>query len=178
MNKTKLALSVLSIMLFVVPVVCMVYVYRDNLLGLVMPPQLSGMLSGEGDPISSFTASDFTMPTMSEPQYNAQTGSFNVGLNVTNPLATTVSVHEFSAQIKSKGTNELLGTISLSKPISIGPGENALIDVVGNLDTATVNQLKANSGDLNIILQNVDANVGGVRMHLDQLDLGSMQLPG
>lgn len=40
MDKVKIALTILSIAIVIGPLVGVAYVYRDNLLGLVVPPKL------------------------------------------------------------------------------------------------------------------------------------------
>ena len=179
MEKIKIALVLLTIAITVGPLVGVLIVYQDDLTALVFPPELKDVANGE---IGSIAATDFEAPTITqEPQYNPETGDFSVAFNFTNPLPNEISVDQFSAQVKSKDNNSLLGNINLAQPINIDPGENGIIDVVGNLDAATLEQVKAQyeqNGTINVILENVDATIAGVTFHIDQLDLGSIQLPG
>ncbi len=46
MDKVKVALTVLSIMIIIVPILVEVYVYKDNLEGLVFPPQIQNLMNG------------------------------------------------------------------------------------------------------------------------------------
>jgi hypothetical protein len=178
MEKIKIALILLTIAISVGPLVGALIVYRDNLTVLVFPPEIEEVANGE---IGSVALSDFEAPTITqEPEYNPDTGDFSVAFNFTNPLPNEISVDHFSAQVKSRDNNALLGNVNLAQPIDINPGENGIIDVVGSIDAAKLGQIKAQyeqDGVIDVILENVDASVAGVKFHFDQLDLGSIQLP-
>jgi hypothetical protein len=69
------------------------------------------------------------------------------------------------------GNNVPLGNLSV-QPTTIAPGANAIIDVTGNLSKSAVSQLAAqNSGatKLNISLENVNVDAGGVKVHINQI---------
>jgi hypothetical protein len=177
MDKVKIALTILSIAIVVGPLAGMLIIYRDNLAGLVLPPEIENATNGQ---VGNLAVSNFVAPTLaSEPQYNPDTGAFNVDFNFTNPLSNQISVEQFSADLKSRDTNIDLGNIVLNQPIDIAPGENGIIDVGGILNQDTINQIKAqyeDTGYINVVLENVNAQVAGVSFHLDQLDLGSLDI--
>ena len=186
MDRVKFALSILSVMIIVVPLVVEVYVYKDNLEGLVLPPQIKDLMNGGNskssgsstDPQSSASSSlpNFQMPQpVGQPQYDPATGAFNYPFNFTNPLSTQLSLTQLSAQVVTEDGTPI-GNISIPQTISIAPGANAIIAVVGNLNTEEVNQLAAQyqSGNLNIALNNVNVVVGGVSIHMDHIDAGSI----
>ncbi len=176
MDKVKIALTVLSIVIIVGPIAGVVFAYRDNLLGLVVPPQVNSLVNG------NFTESQFQPPALaSEPQYNPDTGALSLSFNFTNPLTNEISIDQLSAEIKCKDNNALLGNISIDQPIKISPGENAIINATGSLSQDAINQLKAQysgSSNINVALENVNVVVGGIKVHLDELDAGSIPLPG
>lgn len=186
MDRVKFALTILSIMIIVVPLVVEVYVYKDNLEGLVLPPQIKDLMNGGNNgnsgsftnPQSSASSSlpNFQMPQpVGQPQYDPATGAFSYPFNFTNPLSTQLSLTQLSAQVVTEDGTPI-GNISIPQTISIAPGANAIIAVVGNLNTEEVNQLAAQyqSGNLNIALNNVNVVVGGVSIHMDHIDAGSI----
>jgi len=177
MEKVKIALIILSIAIVIGPLAGMALIYRDNLAGMVLPPEISNMANGQ---IGNVTASNFVAPTLaSEPQYNPNTGALSVSLSFTNPLSNQISVEQFSADIKSKDNNIPLGNISLADPINIAPGENGIIDVAGNLSPELINQIQTkyqDNGRVNVVIENIDAVVAGVHFHLGSFDVGSIQL--
>ena len=143
----KIALTLISIAIVVGPLVGVLLVYRDNLMGLVLPPEIKDLSSNSNKDSSSVSKflniSVLQLPTLAgQPYYNQQTGAFSYPINFTNPLSTEISVDQISAEIKSKNSNIILGNISITQPIKIAPGANGIINATGILDPATVNQLK------------------------------------
>jgi len=176
MNKLKIALTLLSIIIVVGPLVGVLISYRDNLVGLVVPPEMKNL--GSDVEKGNFASSNLQLATFAaEPQYNQETAAFSYPINFTNPLTSEISVDQMSAEIKFKDSNAILGNISIAQPIQIAPGESAIINATGTLDPAAVNQLKAQnfSNINNIVLENVNIVVGGVQMHFDQIDVGTIQ---
>jgi hypothetical protein len=176
MDKVKIALTVLSIVIIVGPIAGVVVAYRDNLLGLVVPPEVNSLVNG------NFTESQFQPPMpVGEPQYNPETRTFTFPFNFTNPLKNEISIDQLSAEVKCKENNVTLGTVSINEPIKISPGETAIINATGVWTQEAINQLKAQysgSSDINVAFENVNVVVGGIKVHLDELDAGSIPLPG
>jgi hypothetical protein len=192
MNTVKIALTLLTIAITVGPLVYVVFIYRDNLVGLVLPPQFANLGQNLGQNMSNgnlsssqfnITGSDFQMPQLvSAPQYNPDTGEFSLSLNVTNPLTNELSIDQLSVQIQSKDNNALVGNISIPQPINIQPGESSIINVTGIMPQDMFNQISGqNTGNIdvnNIILKNLNVVVGGIKIHLDEIDPSSIQSLG
>lgn len=172
MNKVKFALTLLSIGIIVGPLAGVLYVYRDNVVGIILPPQLENMLTGKGSAGSQFSQdlSNFKLPqSAGQLQYNPDTGAISYPFNFTNPLTTQISFDQMSAEVV--GENGVpLGNVS-TQPTTIAPGANVTLDATGNLNNSTVSQLAQNSGvtNLNISLENVNVDVGGVKVHINQV---------
>jgi hypothetical protein len=192
MNKVKIALTLLTIAIIVVPFAYVVIANRDNLVGLVMPPQFSNLGQGLGQNLSgqnpssssnnpiNLTGTNFQMPqVIGTPQYNQDTGVFNVAINATNPLSNSISVDQASVQIQSKQDSAMVGDISIPQPINIQPGESAIINITGVIPQDLYNQIsQQNNGNIdinNIVLKNLDVTVGGVKLHFDSIDPASFQ---
>ena len=192
MNIVKIALTLLTIAITVGPLVYVVFIYRDNLVGLVLPPQFANLGQNLGQNMSNgnlsssqfnITGSDFQMPQLvSAPQYNPDTGEFNLSLNVTNPLTNELSIDQLSVQIQSKDNNALVGNISIPQPINIQPGESSIINVTGIMPQDMFNQISGqNTGNIdvnNTILKNLNVVVGGIKIHFDEIDPSSIQSLG
>ncbi len=184
MNKSKIikiALSALTIVLTVGPLLGVVCLYRDNLLGLVLPSQTTGESSVTNSDISNldFTALESMQPIkpLGEPTYNQSTGDFSYPLNFTNPLPQELSLDNLSADIKA-GNGELLGTISIPDAIHVSPGQSAVIDLNGNINQAALDAYKAHFGEnAYVSVENLVVTVGGISLHLDEIPgVGSIQL--
>ena len=190
----KLALTILSVAIIVVPLVAEVFAYQDNLTGLIIPPQISDLMNGgnsnnsgnngtQGSQSSQLAKSvipNFQMPqAIGQPQYDPATGAFSAPFNFTNPLSSQISIEQFSAEVVG-ADNSLLGNVSIT-PVNVGPGQNTVITVTGNLSQEAVNQLESQyqNGNLNVSLKNVNVNLAGVSVHLDQInDIGSILANG
>jgi hypothetical protein len=177
MNKVKFALTLLSIAIIVGPLAGLLLVYRDNVVGLILPPQVKSMLSGKGSAGSQFSQdlSNFNSPQSGRQlQYNPDTGAISYPFNFTNPLTTQISFDQMSAEVVGviNGNNVTLGNVSVPAT-TIAPGANAIMNATGNLSKSAVSQLAAqNSGatNLSISLENVNVDVGGVKVHISQIN--------
>ena len=182
MDKVKIALTILSILIVIGPLAGITYTYRDNLLGLVVPPQIKSLVSG-GNSTGSQSQPQFQTPQIvGQPQYNAQTGAFALSFNFTNPLTNGISIDNLSAEITSADYSVSLGNISLSQPINIASGETSIINISGILSPQAISQLEAQNpgvNGINISLENLNVEIAGITVHMDQVnDVGQLQLPG
>ena len=202
MNKMKIALTLLTIAILVGPFAYILIEYRDNLFGLVLPPQFSsltqgslqniseGVSGGNSSGTSSFldslniNQSSIQVPQIvGTPQYNPDTGAFNLAINTTNPLTEPVSISQLSMQIQSNDNTSLIGNISIPQSINIQPGQSDVINVTGtipqNMFNQIVGQISGNStGNINIddfSIKNLNVTVDGVQMHFDEIDPSNFQ---
>jgi hypothetical protein len=186
MNKVKVALILITIIIIVLPIASIIFVYRSNLSELIIPPELQNIANNPST-IDSFNnasgmfISDITAPTpLGEPVYDSNTGVFSYALNFTNPLKTSISVDQVSAQLEFKSNSELICNVSITQPINIASGENGIINTTGIISQDTLNQLetqyKTGTLDLNdLILKNINVVANDVTLHFDQLDLNTIE---
>lgn len=190
MNKVKIALTLLTIAIMVGPFAYVALAYRNNLIGLVLPPQFSNLGQSLGQNLGEYpssssdspiniTGSNFQVPQLvGTPQYDPVTGDFNVAINATNPLPNEISVSQLSVQIQSKDDSGLIGNISIPQEINIQPGESAIINIEGVIPQQLYNQISQNTGSIdvnNFVLKNLDVTVGGIKIHMDEIDPASIQ---
>jgi len=177
----------------IVPLVAEAYAYQNNLEGLVIPPQISNLMNGgnsnngnngtagsQSTQLAQSVIPNFQMPqAVGQPQYDPTTGAFSAPFNFTNPMNSQISIEQFSAEVVG-ADNALLGNVSIT-PVNVGPGQNAIVTVTGNLSQEAVNQLEPQyqSGSLKVSLENVNVNLAGVSVHIDQInDIGSILANG
>jgi hypothetical protein len=178
MDKVHLALTVLSIVIIVCPIVGVVYAYRGNLAGLVLPPELNSLASG------NYAASRF-QPPMPEgkPTYDPVAKTFTFSFKFTNPLTNTISVENISADVFCKDHGVLLGQVLINEPMTIAPDETVTIDASGGWTQAALDHFKAyhcgpEDDDINVAFENLNVNLAGVQVHMDELaDAGWVPLP-
>ena len=178
MDKVHLAFTILSIAIIVGPIIGVVYAYRGNLAGLVLPPELKSLASG------NYSASRFQPPMPAgQPTYDPATNTFTFSFKFTNPLQNTISVENISAKVICKEHRDFLGYISINEPLTIAPDETATINASGCWTQEALDHFKTyHSGpeddDINVAFQNLNVNVAGVQVHMDELaDAGWVMMP-
>jgi len=192
MNKLKWSLRTITICFTLLPLLFTVLAYQDNLVGLVVPPQVTAAMSGNGQTVQEILP-DFSNMRNVEPtfnddfQFNPADGTFGCSINLTSPLDTPVTVNSFSLTVTDEN-GSILGTINLGNPVALVPGQNSTIPVEGTLSQELITLLQ-NSGidptdpnfnpanieeigvDLNDIhFTNVNLDIGGIQLHSDRLD--------
>ena len=201
MKKLKIFLTLLSVLLIVVPIAFEVVLYRDNLLGLIVPPEMINLVNGDsrnGDggnlltssdnggslisgnsDVSSLLSSGFELPQLvGEPQYNPDTNTLSFTFNFTNPLETSIAVDKFEAGIVSHD-GVFLGNVSLAKPLRLEPGQTIDITVIDALSPEALNYFKTLVGQnsINVDFVNLNVVVAGITFHVDRQNIGDIPIP-
>jgi hypothetical protein len=203
MKKLKIFLTLLSVVIIVMPVAFEVLLYRDNLLGLIVPPEMinlvnsdsrngdggnlpnssdnsSSLISGNND-ISSLLSSGFELPKLvGSPQYNPDTNTLSLIFNFTNPLETSIAVDKLEAGIISHDDGVFLGNVSLAKPLRLEPGQTLDITVLDALSPETINYFKSNvigQNSINVDFVNLNVDVAGITVQVDRQNIGNIPIP-
>jgi hypothetical protein len=194
MDRLKVFFTLLSILIIAVPITVEVVLYRDNLLGLVIPSELTNLInhnSNSGNSstdlvkndtaISNLVNSGFDLPQpVGEPQYNPETKTVSFTFNFTNPLQTPLVVNKLEATIVSHDTGVFLGNVTLEKPIELKPGQTMDITALDALSDETINYFKTNSFDqksINADFVNLNVDLGGVIVQIDRQNIGDIPIP-
>jgi hypothetical protein len=176
MEKTKLALTVVSVLIILVPIAGAVYLYSDNLLGLIVPPQINNLLQNNQQ-------QEFKPPQPTgTPQYNPQTGAFTLSFAVTNPFDAPITISSLTGQVKAQDYNVILGNVSLLQPVNLTPKETQTVTTTGTIDPTAANQIKAqnpNADNVEVSLEDVAVTLGGVTVKIgDVPNVGVIPLGG
>ena len=158
MDKVRLILTVISIVIVVVPIVGIVLMYQGNLLGLFIPPQANQIISS----LSNSGGNNVTPPEIvGEPQYDAASRTFTLSFLFKNPLPVDVTVKSMSGNIVCDvHPNVPLGKATLSKPVSMQAGETATITVQGTWTDAAISHFQtAHKGEKSVTVDLVDLAV-------------------
>ncbi|UCH02068.1 MAG: hypothetical protein JSV20_09720 [Candidatus Bathyarchaeota archaeon] len=192
MNKLKWILRTITICCVILPLLFTVLDYRDNLIGLIVPPQIIDAMSGNNQAIQKLVPDISNMrnvePTFNDDfQFNPEDGTFQFSINVTSPLEIPVTCNSFSLTVTDEN-GTILGTITLGNPVTLTPGTNSTISIEGTFSQELISLLQ-NSGidpadptftpedigeiglDLtDIRFTNVDIDIGGIQIHGDNLN--------
>jgi hypothetical protein len=177
MNKVKVALTFISIIIVAVPLTGIIYLHRHNLFGLVVPPEVNGLIDG------SFAQTQFEYPMpVGEPNYDPETKTVKFSFSFTNPLRNDISIREMSGVIKCKEHGIILGDVSLEEPIQIPSGGTSIIHAFGTWTEQAFDHFETyHSGSedryINVSFDNLTVDIAGIKVQVDSQDIGWIELP-
>lgn len=181
MDKVRLLLSVITIVIIAVPIAGTVLAYRNNLVGLLIPPEINeiadNFMDGNGT-----NESGLEPPTMvGEPQYDEASRTFSVTFQFKNTFPVDITIKSLSGNIVCNEHRFLLGNASLSKPVSINTGETGTLTVLGTWTEEAINHFHtAHTGEetVDVVLVDFAVDISGIQIQIDQSQMEqSMQVP-
>ena len=171
MDKVRLVLTLVTILIVVIPLVGMVLAYQDNLVGLFVPPEMTEMaddfMGGEGT-----DSSELEPPTMvSEPEYNAATRTFSISFQFKNSFPIDITIKSLTGNIECAEHHFHLGVASLSEPVSIDAGETGTLTVLGTWTEEAIDHFENLHGDeelVDAVLLDLAVDISGLQLELGQ----------
>ncbi len=169
MDKVRLLLTLLSIAIVVVPLVGTVLMYQNNLVGLIIPPQVNEIV----DSLSNSGGNNVAPPEIvGEPQYDPASRTVTLTFRFKNPLPIDVTIKSMSGDIVCDAhPNVPLGKATLNKPVSMGAGETATITVQGTWTEAAISHFQtmhAGQKSVTVDLVNLVVDASGIKVQTDQ----------
>lgn len=160
MQVVSVILVLISIGTIAAPVGTVVFMYRDNLTGLVIPPQLEGIIgggnmgglfggggggndNGGGNSIGDNTTNNsngnndegsggFITPSYVGSTYDVASRTFSVTISVKSGFDYDLTINSLSADTQTTQEHHALGSITLSNgPVTILAGQSAQLTVSG-----------------------------------------------
>jgi len=190
MNKVKILLTLLTIAITVTPIVVEVLIYRDNLLGLIIPPEITDLINGDNNSsnsignnnvIDKLLNSQFELPKpVGDPQYDPETRTLSATFSFTNPLQTPISIDKVSSGIVSHDDGFFIGNLTIDEPIRLDPGQTADITITSILSDDAIDYLKDKAEDqdsINIDLIDLNVDLAGIQVQLDKQNIGDISIP-
>jgi hypothetical protein len=190
MNKVKILLTLLTIAITVTPIVVEVLIYRDNLLSLIIPPEITDLINGDSNSsnsignnnvVNKLLNSQFELPKpVGDPQYDPETRTLSATFSFTNPLQTPISIDKVSSGIVSHDDGFFIGNLTIDEPIRLDPGQTADITITSILSDDAVDYLKDKAEDqdsINIDLIDLNVDLAGIQVQLDKQNIGDISIP-
>jgi len=183
MNKLKWGLRLLTVCCVIFPLLFTFSVYQNNLLGMIVPPQIMNLMSGQNNQNSNnenaltslfgIDPDNFVSPTLvGEPQFDNTTNTLSVNLNFTNPLGNqSLAINSMSVKV-TDGNGTFLATLQLAHPVTLAPGQSGILSIDGAISEENMAYLaNSNSTSLEgLQLSDFNADIGGIQVHLDNLN--------
>jgi hypothetical protein len=176
MDKVRLALSLVTIAIIVVPIVGVLIAYQNNLLGLVIPPEVNEIADNLTHGSSSGSGNGQEVPTQINTTYNAASRTVTLTFQYKNPFGFDVTINSMSGNIICDTDDFPLGTAHLDKPVSLSAGETATITVLGTWTEVAINHFQtAHPGakTINADLVDLVVDAQGIKIQTNQ----RIQLP-
>ncbi len=146
MQLVGVLLLIISVSLVAAPVGAVVYTYRDDLTGLVVPPEIQNAMSGDasfilnddvlgidgyGDGNDPNTVlNNFVTPTLVDAQIDQSQNTFTLRINVTNPLNYDLTLNKMSTDVQSI-EGQTLATVNIGQSVIMPAGQSSIIKVDG-----------------------------------------------
>jgi hypothetical protein len=160
LDKVRLILTVITIAINVIPIAGILIVYQNNLLGLIVPPEINNIINDgiiPEDPLGNLTFVDS--------QYDAASRTVTLTFEVTNPLEFDLTVNSMSADVQCDAHDFPMGHVTINNPVYIGAGETAAINVIGTWTEEAENHIQtAHAG-----AQSIDVELVGFTINVDGL---------
>jgi hypothetical protein len=180
MDKNRLVLTAITIVIVVVPLVGVLLAYQGNLLGLFIPPEINEiadeLMGGDGD------GAGLEPPTMvGEPQYDEASRTFSVTFQYKNSFPFDITINSLSGDIECDEHRFRLGNASLSEPVSIDADETGTMTVLGTWTEDAINHFhNAHAGEeaVEVVMADVAVDISGIQLQFDQGQMEqTMQVP-
>ena len=208
MDKVRIALVLITIAITVGPILGVVLVYRDNLLGLVIPPEIDQLMnSQQGNPLQSgaqnatqpwesffsgggipSNISDIIpqMPGPEDVQYDPVTRTFTASFQMKNPMQFDMTLKSINGTVECDKHQFPIGPMKLKNPVTLKAGETATVTITGQWSQEAIQHLATDhSGEQSIKCSLVRATISYAAFGLtgtyespEPLSLGEIPLTG
>jgi hypothetical protein len=166
-------LFIISVGLIIGPVGAVVYTYKDDLSGLVIPSQLKDLMTGDASTLLNGAGSgdgNSFLGGLIEPVFvgatvDSESRTFTVTVNITNNFDYDLTLNSLSADVKSAQDNYHLVTISLSNPVTLVSAQVSIVSVNGYWSQQAENLFLSNYSQdttIDVILDNILIDVNGI----------------
>ena len=171
MDKIKLILTLVTIVITVVPIVGVLLTYQDNLVGLFVPPEINEIadkFSGGGGGGGSDGPQ---VEPVGPPQYDPVSGTIRQSIEFKNTFPIDITLKSMSGNVQCVEHGFDLGVTSIEDPVSIPVGETRTVTLLVNWTDGAEGHLKslhATEENVEVTLVNVGVDISGIQISLDQ----------
>jgi hypothetical protein len=189
MQAVGIILILISIGTVVGPIAGVVVMYRDNLAGLVITPQINDLMNGgSGSGImandqainnnnqDNYFGGNIVLPSFVSSSVNQADRTFQVIFNVTNPLNYDLTVNSISSTVQCSQDHYVLGSISLANPVVIPSGQSSMLTISGYWTQNAENHIQTShtgQTSINVELINTSVDVNGITVQ----ELNAVSIP-
>lgn len=183
MSKLKLFLTIISILIAVTPITVQIIIHRDNIVGLVLPPSIAGLLKGGTDDLSTADAVDFAgmsfpLPYLAENPVFSKENTIELIYTFTNPLDGRITITSMDAEIVCIDHNFVLGDVYI-EPATLEPHQTVNLNVTCTLSKQAIDHIATHhkgQDSINTEFKNFSVELTDIKITMDHRKLGSIQI--
>lgn len=171
LTKVRLILTAITIIINVVPVVGVLLMNQNNLVGLIIPPEINTIVNDVVVPEEQLQEALGNI-TFVGSQYDAASRTTTITFEVTNPLQFDMIVDAMSADVRCDEHDFPLGHATINNPVAISAGETVEIDVAGTWTQEALHHfLTAHAGakNVDVELTEISVTVNGISIQTDEV---------
>jgi hypothetical protein len=166
LDKVRLILTVITIAINVVPVAGILLAYQNDMLGLVVPPEIDKITNG-----GFIMEEPLEPPVFVDSQYNVTSQTVTLTFRFTNPFNFDVTINSMSADIQCDAHNFSLGHATLNNIVNIRASETATITVLGTWTQDAIDHFQtahAGAQSIDVELVGLTINVNGINVQTNE----------
>jgi hypothetical protein len=174
MQLVGVVLLLISVGTVVGPIGAVAYTYRDNLVQLVVPPQIDDLIGGNSSMLPQSTnqgSGAFLQPVFVGSMVDTASRSFSVTVNFTNTLGYDLTINGITAQVVCAAHDYQLGTISLAAPVIVLADQTSQIVATGSWTQEAENHVQnqhPGSTSIDVNLVSLTINVNGITIQQNE----------
>jgi hypothetical protein len=179
MDKVRLALTLITIAIMVVPTLGIVLAYQNNLLGLIVPPEIGQIMDSfmNGGPTNGTPFKPSGPPDV---QYDPASRTATISFEMKSPFPIDVTIDSMSGNIECDEHLYPLGTATLKNPVSMTAGETASVTVLATFTQDGLDHLQADhQGEeaVKVSLAGATMKAGGMTIQIpERMSIGEIPL--
>jgi LEA14-like dessication related protein len=155
-----LILVLINIGAIAAPVTAVVVMHQNNLVEIVVPPEVEEIVT------NTFSiGSSFSLPQLIDSEYNEATKTVVATFSFTNPFNFELKVNSLSADVQCSEHSFMLGSAGLKEAVQLNPDQITIITVVFTWTEAAETHFKtehAEASNISVDLVNVVIDVSGI----------------
>jgi len=185
MSKVKLFLTILSIFIAVTPITVQAILYRDNIVGLILPPSIADLLTGRNTTdlanadYFDFVGTQIPLPMLTGDPVLFPDNTVKLTYNFTNPLDGKITITTMEAEIVCTEHHFTLGDVFI-EPATLEPKQTIDLNVTCRLSPKAIEHIKLyhqGQDHIKAEFENFTVELIDIKITMEHRKLGSIQLP-
>jgi hypothetical protein len=184
MNKLKLFLTIITLLIAVTPITVQVIIHRNNPVNLILPPTFADLIiDGPGDisdlDVFAVAGLSVPLPTLIGTPVISSDNTVKLIYNFTNPLDGKLVINSMDAEIVCTDHSFVLGTVFI-EPTTLEPHETHILDVIVNLTPPAIEHIITHHKGQNSIhteFRNYSVDLMDIKITMPHRHLGDIQIP-